>query len=149
MPLTTGHGNNSNRGRLGELDVLRPPLPQPRRRLDGLVAALGDDVGRAELLGQLLAVGVPGQGDDALCAETLGGEHAGEPDGAVADDRDRLAGLDVRADGGVVAGVPSLKAKGAMTSSPFLMFETSAPTSSTTPMNSWPIGPGENSESPR
>src|SRR5215208_375294 len=60
--------------------------------LDRLVAALGDDVGRAELRGQLLAAGVPGQGDDALCAETLGGEHAGEPDGSVADDRDGLAG---------------------------------------------------------
>ena len=45
--------------------------------------------------------------------------------------------------------VPSLKANGAMTRSPFSRSVTSAPTSSTTPMNSWPIGPGSNSESPR
>ena len=45
--------------------------------------------------------------------------------------------------------VPSLKANGAMTRSPRSGPVTSAPTSSTTPMNSWPIGPGANSESPR
>ena len=45
--------------------------------------------------------------------------------------------------------LPSLKANGAMARSPVLMSVTSAPTSSTTPMNSWPIGPGSNSESPR
>ena len=38
--------------------------------------------------------------------------------------------------------VPSLKANGAITRSPRLTLETSAPASSTTPMNSWPIGPG-------
>jgi hypothetical protein len=37
----------------------------------------------------------------------------------------------------------------AMTRSPLLICWTSAPTSSTTPMNSWPIGPGLNGESPR
>jgi hypothetical protein len=45
--------------------------------------------------------------------------------------------------------VPSLNAKGAITKSPRLMFATSRPMSSTTPMNSWPIGPGANGESPR
>ena len=45
--------------------------------------------------------------------------------------------------------VPSLNANGAMTKSPRLTFATLAPTSSTTPMNSWPIGPGANGESPR
>ena len=45
--------------------------------------------------------------------------------------------------------VPSLNANGAMTSSPLARLRTSAPTSSTTPMNSWPIGPGSNGESPR
>ena len=45
--------------------------------------------------------------------------------------------------------LPSLKANGAMTSSPFRMPVTSEPTSSTTPTNSCPIGPGANSVSPR
>ena len=45
--------------------------------------------------------------------------------------------------------VPSLNANGAMTRSPLRRLVTSAPTSSTTPMNSWPIGPGSNGESPR
>ena len=40
--------------------------------------------------------------------------------------------------------VPSLKANGAITKSPRWISRTSAPTSSTTPMNSWPIGPGAN-----
>jgi hypothetical protein len=45
--------------------------------------------------------------------------------------------------------LPSLNANGEMTKSPFRSVVTSAPTSSTTPMNSWPIGPGSNGESPR
>ena len=69
-----------------------------------LVAALGDDVGGPEVRRQRLAVGVAREGDDPLGAEALGGEHAGEADGPVADDRDGLAGLDVRAHSGVVAG---------------------------------------------
>ena len=51
-----------------------------------------------------LAVGVAAEGDDPLGAEPLGGEHGREADGAVADDRDGAAGLDLRADGGVMAG---------------------------------------------
>jgi hypothetical protein len=181
--------------------------------LDGGVAALGDDVGGAELRCELLAVGVARRRDDPLGAEALGGEHAGEADGAVADDGDGLAGLDLGADGGVVVGghdvregqqrahhlvgvagaghrheravgerdadrlalaavavhreeaavhasgrvmpfwqcghVPSVNATGAMTRSPFDRLVTSTPMSSTTPTNSWPIGPGSNSESPR
>jgi hypothetical protein len=45
--------------------------------------------------------------------------------------------------------VPSLKANGAMTKSPLATLRTSEPTSSTTPMNSWPIGPGSYGDSPR
>ena len=45
--------------------------------------------------------------------------------------------------------VPSLNANGAITKSPFSMLRTSAPVSSTTPMNSCPIGPGGNGVSPR
>lgn len=45
--------------------------------------------------------------------------------------------------------VPSLNANGAITRSPFATLRASLPVSSTTPMNSWPIGPGSNGESPR
>jgi hypothetical protein len=45
--------------------------------------------------------------------------------------------------------LPSLNANGAITRSPFLTEPIAAPTSSMTPMNSWPIGPGANGESPR
>ena len=45
--------------------------------------------------------------------------------------------------------VPSLNANGAITRSPLRSVVTSEPSSSTTPMNSWPIGPGSNGVSPR
>ena len=45
--------------------------------------------------------------------------------------------------------VPSLKMNGAMTRSPRRTVVTSAPVSSTTPMNSWPIEPTGWSDSPR
>ena len=45
--------------------------------------------------------------------------------------------------------VPSLNLKGATMKSPLAMLRTSAPTCSTTPMNSWPIGPSAWGDSPR
>ena len=69
-----------------------------------LVAALLDDVGGAELAGQLLAVGVAAHRDDPLGAELLGGEDAEQADRAVADDRDGLAGAGLGGDGGEPAG---------------------------------------------
>ena len=71
---------------------------------DALVAASFDDVGGAEVEGQLLAVGVAAHGDDPLGAELAGGEDAEEADGAVADDGDGLAGADLGGDGGEPAG---------------------------------------------
>ena len=71
---------------------------------DAVVAALLDDVGGAELAGQRLAVGVAAERDDAFGAELLGGEDAEESDGAVTDDRDRLAGAGLGGDGGEPAG---------------------------------------------
>ena len=65
-----------------------------------LVAALGHDVGRAELAGELLAGLVAAHRDDALGAQLLGGEHAEQADRAVADDRDRLAGAHLGRIGG-------------------------------------------------
>jgi len=41
---------------------------------------------------------------DLLGSESPGGDHAAEPDGAVAADRDRLSGTDLRDDRGMVAG---------------------------------------------
>ena len=71
---------------------------------DALVAALGDDVGGAELAGELLAGLVAAHGDDPLGAELLGGEHAEQPDRAVADDGDGLAGAGLGGDGAEPAG---------------------------------------------
>ena len=56
-----------------------------------VVAAFGDDVGGAVLQGELLPGLVPAHRDDAFRAELLGGQHAEQPDGAVADHRDGLA----------------------------------------------------------
>src|SRR3954453_2454662 len=72
--------------------------------LGHLLAAPFDEVGGAELLRQRLRAGVAAEGDYALGTEPLDGQDARDPDRAVADDRDRLASLDARADGGVMAG---------------------------------------------
>ena len=69
-----------------------------------VVAAFFDDVGRAELAGESLPVGVAAHRDDPLGAELLGGEDAEQADGAVADDGDRLAGTGFGGDGGEPAG---------------------------------------------
>jgi hypothetical protein len=63
-------------------------LPRP---FDALVAALGDDVGGAELAAEVGAVVVPAHQQDPLGAEPLRREHRGQPDRAVADDRHRRA----------------------------------------------------------
>jgi hypothetical protein len=72
--------------------------------LDGLLAALGDHIGGAELAGQRDAVRVAAHDDDLLGAEPLGGDDCAQADGAVADDRGALARSDLGDDGGVVAG---------------------------------------------
>ena len=64
--------------------------------LDHLLPTLADDVGGAEVLRQRNAIGVAAEDDDLLAAEPLRGDHAAEPDRAVADDRDRLPGVDAR-----------------------------------------------------
>src|SRR5215212_3432752 len=56
-----------------------------------LLAALAHDLGRAELPGEPLAGLVAAHHDDPLRTELLGGEHREQSDGAVADDRHRLA----------------------------------------------------------
>ena len=71
---------------------------------DAVVAALLDDVGGAELAGELLAGFVAAHDDDPLGAELRGGEHPEEADGAVADDGDGLARADLGGDGGEPAG---------------------------------------------
>jgi hypothetical protein len=60
-----------------------------------VLAALGDDVGRAELAGKPLAGLVAAHGDDPVGAELAGGQHGQQPDRAVTDHRHRLvwAGL--------------------------------------------------------
>ena len=71
--------------------------------LDRLLAALADDVGRAELSRQRDPVGMAAEEDDLLGAEPLGGDHAAQADGAVADDGHGLARADLGGDGRVVA----------------------------------------------
>src|SRR4051794_27017933 len=53
---------------------------------DARVAAFGDDVGGAEVAGQLLAGLVAAHRDDALRAELLGGQHAAQAHSAVTHD---------------------------------------------------------------
>ena len=65
--------------------------------LDGLVAALADDVRRAELARERDPVGVTAEDDDLLGAEPRGGDHAAQADRAVADDGHGLAGSDLGA----------------------------------------------------
>jgi hypothetical protein len=56
---------------------------------DAFLAALGHDVGRAELLPHRGPVGVPAHEDDLFGAEHLRRpEHGAQADGPVADDRD-------------------------------------------------------------
>ena len=69
-----------------------------------VVAALLDDVGRAELAGKLLARLVTAHGDDPVRAELLGGKHAEQPDRTVTDDGDRLARAGLGGDGTEPAG---------------------------------------------
>ena len=65
---------------------------------DAVVAAFFDDVGGAELAGELLAGLVAAHDDDPLGAELSGGEHTEETDGAVTDDGDGLAWADLGGD---------------------------------------------------
>ena len=82
------------------------PRPSVRSLIsrDALVAALGDDVGGAELQGELLARLVAAHRDDPLGAQLLGGQDAEQADRAVADDGDGLAGPHLGGDGAEPAG---------------------------------------------
>ena len=72
--------------------------------LDRFLATLAHDVCGAELLPERRPLRVAAEQDDPLGAEALRRDHTAEPDGAVADDGDGLAGTDLRGDGGVVTG---------------------------------------------
>src|SRR5437588_12130061 len=69
-----------------------------------LVAAFLDDVGGAELERHLLPRLVAAHDHDSLCAEPASREHAEEPDGSVADDRDALSRCDLSRDRSEPAG---------------------------------------------
>ena len=71
---------------------------------DAFLAALGDDVGGAELQGELLPGLVAAHGDDPLGAQFLRGDDAAQADRAVTDDHGGRAGLDLGGEGGVPAG---------------------------------------------
>jgi hypothetical protein len=69
-----------------------------------LIAAFGDDVCGAELAGQRLPVGMARHRDDALGTQLLGGQHPHQPNGAIADHGDGLAGSDLGGVGSEPAG---------------------------------------------
>ena len=101
----TARAGDAERGidRLLETDALEHGVRaeaagQLSHALDRLLAALADDVGRAELLRQCDPVRVAAEQDDLLGAEALRGDHAAEADGAVADDGDGLARADLGRD---------------------------------------------------
>jgi len=75
---------------------------------DAFLAALGNDVGGAELVAQVGAGLVTAHQDNLLRAETLGREHCHQPDGAVTDHGDPLAGGDSGGVGSVVAGAEDI-----------------------------------------
>lgn len=62
-----------------------------------------DNVGGTELTREPLPGRVAAQGDDPVCTESPGCEHAGESHRAVPHDSDDVTGLDPRADRRVVA----------------------------------------------
>ena len=67
----------------------RPPVSS-LTFLDAGVAALGDNVGGAELARESLPVGMAAERDDALGAELPGSQDSEQADRAVTDDRDGL-----------------------------------------------------------
>ena len=98
MPTRGAGPGDGERGRDGLLgaDALQRRVGadaagQVEHRLGGLLAAGLDDVGGAELAGDLLPVSVAAERDDALGAEPLGGQHGAQADGPVPDHRDRVA----------------------------------------------------------
>lgn len=72
--------------------------------LDRLAAALGDDIGGAEVLGDVGPGTMAAEDDDLLGPEPVGGEHSTQADSSVADDRDSGPLPHARALRGVMAG---------------------------------------------
>ncbi len=77
--------------------------------LDAFVAALGDDVGGAELPTKIGAVTMAAHQDDLLGAQSFGGQHRAESDCAVADDDYRMTGLHPRGFHAVVTGAKHVR----------------------------------------
>ncbi len=74
-----------------------------------LIAAFGDDVGGAEVPGEVLAVFVAAERDDPFRAEFTGSQYAEQADGSVADDGDGLAGSCLGGDGREPAGAEHVR----------------------------------------
>jgi predicted metal-dependent enzyme (double-stranded beta helix superfamily) len=83
---------------------VRSVLRQLPDALDPCLAALVHDICRPELPPERRPSGVAAEQDDPVGAEALRCDHTAEPDGAVADYGDGLAGSDLRRQGSVVAG---------------------------------------------
>jgi len=69
-----------------------------------LVPSLLDDVGRAELEGELLSWFVAAHGDDPFRAEVVRGQHGEQADGAITDHGNGLAGAGLGGDSTEPAG---------------------------------------------
>jgi hypothetical protein len=77
---------------------------QRMHAFDRLFAALAHDVASAERFRQRDPIGMPAQDDDLLGAEAFGGDDTAQADGAVADDRNFLALVDLCRPGRMMAG---------------------------------------------
>ena len=73
---------------------MRAVLCQLADALDRFLAALAHDIGGAELLAERDPLRVAAEQDDPVGAQALRRDHPAQPDGAVADDGDGLAGAD-------------------------------------------------------
>jgi hypothetical protein len=95
--------------RLLEADALEDGIDaEPARELANtlhrFLAALADDVRRAELARQRDPVRTTAEHDDLRGAKPLGGDNAAQPDRAVTYDSDGFSRRDLCAQGGVVPG---------------------------------------------
>ena len=80
---------------------VRSVLRQLPDALDPILAALAHDIGSPELLPERRPRGVAAEQDDPVGAEALRCDHTAEPDSAVADHGNGLAGSDLRRHGRV------------------------------------------------
>ena len=80
-----------------------PNAPDGKGEAPLHAAAIFDRKAGCPMTRQLLALGIPAEGDDPVGAEAAGGDHRAKTDRAVSDDGDHTAGSDTGAHGRMVA----------------------------------------------